>query len=40
MHSNPKIRLIDWYMKIDTPKWNTVDFECMKIPVDDDNQID
>ena len=38
MHPNQKIEFIDWYMKIDRPMWIAADFECMNIPIiDNDN---
>ena len=38
MHPNQKIKFNDWYMKIDRPMWIAADFECMNIPIiDNDN---
>ena len=40
MHPNQKIKINDWYMKIDPPMWKAADFECMNVPIndnDDDN---
>ena len=38
MHPNQKINFSDCYMKIDPPMWIAADFECMNIPViDNDN---
>ena len=38
MHPNQKIKFNDWYMKIDPPMWIAADFECMNIPIiDNDN---
>ena len=37
MQLNQKIKFNDWYMKIDPPIWIAADFECMKIPVNDNN---
>ena len=39
MHPNKQIKFNDWYMKIDPPLWIASHFECMNIPVDD-NQLD
>ena len=36
--SGKKIKLIDWYMKIDPPMWVDANFECMNQPVDDPQQ--
>ena len=41
MHPNQKINFIEWFMKIDPPMWIASDFECMNIPINDnDNNID
>ena len=41
MHPNQKIKFKDWYMKIDPPMWIAADFECMNIPINDnDNEND
>ena len=43
MQPNQKIKFSDWYMKIDPPMWIAADFECMNIPIndnDDDNVTD
>ena len=37
MHPNQKIKLNDWYMKIDPPMWIAAGFECMNIPINDNN---
>ena len=38
MHPNQKIKVIDWCLKIDPPMWIAADFECMNIPIiDNDN---
>ena len=38
MLPNQKIKFKDWYMKIDPPMWIAADFECMNIPIiDNDN---
>ena len=38
MHPNQKIKFNDWYMKTDPPTWIVADFECMNIPIiDNDN---
>ena len=33
MHPNQKTKFNDWYMKIDPPMWIAADFECMNIPI-------
>ena len=38
MHLNQKLKLLDFYMKMDPPMWIDADFECMNIRVDN-NQI-
>ena len=43
MQPNRKIKFNDWYMKIDPPIWKAADFECMNIPItnnDNDNVTD
>ena len=43
MQPSQKINFIDWYMKIDPPMWMAADFECMNIPIienDNDNVTD
>ena len=43
MQPNQKINISDWYMKIDPPMWIAADFECMNVPIndnDDDNVTD
>ena len=35
MHPNQKIKFNDWYMIIDPPMWIAADFECMNIPIND-----
>ena len=37
MHPNRKIKCNDWYMKIDPPIWISADFECMNIPIKDND---
>ena len=38
MHPNQKIKFNHWYMKIDPTMWIAADFECMNIPIiDNDN---
>ena len=38
MHPNQKIKFNDWYMKICPPMWIVADFQCMNIPIiDNDN---
>ena len=37
MQPNQKIKFNDWYMKIDPPMWIAADFECMNIPINDNN---
>ena len=37
MHSNQRIKLNDWYMKIDLPMWLEADFECEKVFVNDND---
>ena len=37
MHPNQKIKLNDWYMKIDPPMWIAADFECMNFLVNDND---
>ena len=33
MQPNQRIKFNDWYMKIDPPMWIAADFECMNIPI-------
>ena len=40
MHPNQKIKVNDWYMKIDQPMWIAPDFECMNIPNNDNDNDD
>ena len=43
MHPNQKKKFHDWYLRIDPPMWIAADFECMNIPIidnDDDNVTD
>ena len=40
MQPNQKIKLNDWYMKIDPPMWIAADFECMNLPINDNNNDD
>ena len=37
MQPNQKIKFIDWYMKIDPQMWIAADFECMNLPINDNN---
>ena len=37
MQPNQKININDWYMKIDPPMWIAADFECMNIPINNNN---
>ena len=37
MHSNQKINLDDWYMKIDLRIRIAADFQCMNVPVESNN---
>ena len=37
MNPNQKIKFYDWYMKMDPPIWIAADFECMNLPINDDN---
>ena len=37
MQPNQKIKFNDWYMKIDPPMSIAADFECMKIPINNDD---
>ena len=37
MQPNQKINFNDWYMKIDPPMWIAADFECMNIPINNNN---
>ena len=37
MQPNQKIKFNDWYVKIDPPMWIAADFECMNIPINDNN---
>ena len=39
MHPNQKIKFNDWYMKIDPPMWIAADFECMNIPINDNDNV-
>ena len=40
MQPNQKIKFNDWYMKKDPPMWIAADFECMYIPINDNNNDD
>ena len=40
MDPNQKIKYNDWYMKTDPPMWIAADFECMNIPINDNNNDD
>ena len=37
MQPNQKIKLNDWYKKVDPPMWIAADFECMNVPINDNN---
>ena len=37
MHPNQKTKFNDWYLKIDPPMWIAAGFECMNIPIIDNN---
>ena len=37
MQPNQKIKFNDWYIKIDPPMWIAADFECMNIPINDND---
>ena len=37
MQPNQKIKFSDWFMKIDPPMWIAAGFECMNIPINDNN---
>ena len=37
MQPNQKIKFNDWYMKTDPPMWLAADFECMNLPINDNN---
>ena len=39
MQPNRKIKLNDWYMKIDPSMWIAADFECMNIPIIDNDNV-
>ena len=39
MHPNQKINFNDWYMKIDPALWIAADFECMNIPIIDNDNV-
>ena len=39
MEPNQKIKFNDWYMKIDPPMWIAADFECMNIPVNNNDNV-
>ena len=40
MQPHQKIKFKDWYMKIDPPMWTAADFECMNLPINDNNNDD
>ena len=40
MQPNQTTKLKDWYMKIDPPMWIAADFECMNLPINDNNNDD
>ena len=40
MHPNQISKFSVWLRKTDSPTWNSVDFEYMNTPLDDDNQLD
>ena len=37
MHPNQKIKLNDWFMKIDPPRWMAADFECTNVLFNDND---
>ena len=37
MQQNQKTKFSDWYMKIDPPMWIAADFECMNLPINDND---
>ena len=37
MEPNQKIKFNDWYMKIDPPMWIAADFECMNLPINNND---
>ena len=37
MQPNQKIKFNDWYMTIDPPMWIAADFECMNLPINNNN---
>ena len=39
MHLNQKMKFSDWYVKIDPPMWAAADFECMNIPINDNDHV-
>ena len=39
MQPNQKMKFSDWYMKIDPPMWFAADFECMNIPINDNDNV-
>ena len=39
IHPKQKIKFNDWYRKIDTPMWIAADFECMNIPIIDNDNV-
>ena len=40
MQPNQKIKFNDWYMKVDRPMWIAANFECMNLPINDNNNVD
>ena len=40
MQLSQKIKFNDWYMKINPPMWIAGDFECMNLPINDNNNDD
>ena len=40
MQPNQKIKFNDWFTKIDPPKWIAANFECMNLPMNDNNNDD
>ena len=37
MQPNQKIKFNDWYVKIDPPTWIAADFECMNLPINNND---
>ena len=34
LHANQNMKVRDYYMKIDPPRWIAADFECLNVPVE------